>query len=409
MANLYVDSGYVNDGFIQTGITIYWGSRVIFVPKSETTLIQASPTEIREIDINAFRIVLKDLEDGEEGMAYPTTHNHVAPISVGGVTLARVVELINNYTVTFEDGLYAVNIVGGNSNIGDRVNVNKVSVRSANSAGLVQSSEIEQASYSDRVSIDQTNSTGRAQDGVLFPVGTLQAPVANLSDAKFIADFRGLDDFYLLGNFTLASTDDVSDLKFRAAIPATLNVAKTTVTFTAGCNTTDTHWHEVKVTGYQGGEAYFVDCIIDGLDNAHCMYERCGFLDGTARGYSIRQNNVINSGHASYFKECYSDEGIAIIDRNGAHVNATFDGWSGRIKFINQNAATNSGSVLIHLTGGTVIVDSSCTKGTITVTGFGTIIDQSGGTVVDATGLFDNTNQNIEKALKLIKIVFARS
>ena len=53
------------------------------------------------------------------------------------VTRGRVVEIINGYTVTFEDGQYAVNLTGANSNISDVANVNQVSIRAANSAGLV--------------------------------------------------------------------------------------------------------------------------------------------------------------------------------------------------------------------------------------------------------------------------------
>ena len=108
------------------------------MPKTDTTLVQASPTEIRELDLNTFRLALKNLED-DEGITYPDTHSHSQPVTVGGVTLARVVEIINGYTVTFEDDQYAVNLVGANSNVGDVVNVNQVSVRSANSAGLVVS------------------------------------------------------------------------------------------------------------------------------------------------------------------------------------------------------------------------------------------------------------------------------
>jgi len=119
-------------------ITIDWTTKVISIPKADMPLVTMTPFEIRELDINTFRLILKDLEDDSEGMTFSTTHNHIAPISVGGVSLARVVELINGYTVTFEDGQYAVNITGGNSNIGDNVNLNQVSVRSANSAGLVE-------------------------------------------------------------------------------------------------------------------------------------------------------------------------------------------------------------------------------------------------------------------------------
>ena len=123
-------------------ISIDWSTSVITVPKADTTLIQSTPTEIRELNINTFRLALKDIEDNETGITYPTTHSHNTTVSIGGVTLARVVEILAPYTVTFENGTYAVNLVGANSNISDRTNVNSVSVRSANSAGLIQTTEL---------------------------------------------------------------------------------------------------------------------------------------------------------------------------------------------------------------------------------------------------------------------------
>jgi len=118
-------------------ITIDWGTRVIFVPKIDTTLIQATPVEIRSLDLNAFRLTLKALENSEEGMSFPKTHNHNTEVLLGGITYARTIEIINGYTVTFEDGQYAVNLIGANSNVGDVVNLNQVSIRSYNSAGLI--------------------------------------------------------------------------------------------------------------------------------------------------------------------------------------------------------------------------------------------------------------------------------
>lgn len=115
--------------------TIDYSTRVISVLQSELTLVSGS---IYELDIDNFRLALNDLADDEEGMPFPTTHVHVAPITFGTTTLARVVEIINGYTVTFEDGSYAVELVGANSNIANVTNLNQVSVRSNNSAGLVQ-------------------------------------------------------------------------------------------------------------------------------------------------------------------------------------------------------------------------------------------------------------------------------
>jgi len=70
-------------------------------------------------------------------MAFPDTHKHNTEVTLAGMTLARTVEIINGYTITFEDGQYAVNLTGANNNIADALNVNQVSVRSANTAGLV--------------------------------------------------------------------------------------------------------------------------------------------------------------------------------------------------------------------------------------------------------------------------------
>ena len=118
-------------------ISINWNTRVIYIPKVDTTLVQSVPTEIRELDISVFRLALKDLEVSDDGMNFPITHNHNTTVTLSGVTYARIVEIINGYTITFEDGQYAVNLIGANSNIADVVNVNQVSVRASNSAGLV--------------------------------------------------------------------------------------------------------------------------------------------------------------------------------------------------------------------------------------------------------------------------------
>jgi len=44
-------------------ITINWPTSVINVPRADLTLVQTTPTEIRNMDLNWFRLQLKDLED----------------------------------------------------------------------------------------------------------------------------------------------------------------------------------------------------------------------------------------------------------------------------------------------------------------------------------------------------------
>jgi len=110
---------------------------VISVPKADLSLIQETPVEIRELNLNWFRLQLKAWEDDEEGIVQLKTHNHNTEVVLGGLTFARVVEILDPYSVTFEDGQYAVNLVGANSNVCDKISLNQVSIRSANSAGLI--------------------------------------------------------------------------------------------------------------------------------------------------------------------------------------------------------------------------------------------------------------------------------
>ena len=121
-------------------MTIDWGTSIINVFKTDMVQVQATPTEIWQLDIPTFKSALGAELDGTNGMIYPDIFNHNPSVSVGGAVLAKVVEILEPYTITFEDGQYAVNLVGANSNVGDRVNVNQVSIRSSNSAGLAVSS-----------------------------------------------------------------------------------------------------------------------------------------------------------------------------------------------------------------------------------------------------------------------------
>jgi hypothetical protein len=118
-------------------ISVDHGTRVIFVPQADLTPIGPS---LYLLDTNQFRLWLKDWED-DEGMQMQTTHRHNTEVTLGGVTLARTIEIINGYTVTFENGMYAVQLAGSNNNIADVTNVNSVSIRSNNSAGLTSEAD----------------------------------------------------------------------------------------------------------------------------------------------------------------------------------------------------------------------------------------------------------------------------
>jgi len=117
-------------------ISINWATKVITVPQADLSIVSAG---LYELDVDAFRLALKDIEDGADGMTFPDTHRHNTAVVLSGVTYSRIVEIINGYTVTFQDTgtPYAVRCVGANHNLADVKNVNNVSLIVGNSAGLI--------------------------------------------------------------------------------------------------------------------------------------------------------------------------------------------------------------------------------------------------------------------------------
>lgn len=116
--------------------SVNWLTKVITIPKADTEWVSTTP-DVRKLSATTLWENLRSLEDDPEGMPYPQIVKNTTPVTLAGVTFARQVEIINGYTLTFEDGLYAVDIYGGNTNVADVTNRNQVSVRTANSAGLV--------------------------------------------------------------------------------------------------------------------------------------------------------------------------------------------------------------------------------------------------------------------------------
>ena len=118
-------------------ITVDWLNRIILVLRLDMAVVQAVP-ERRALDLNAFRLELKEIEGSEEGMPFVDMHRHNTPVVLAGVTYARSVEIINNFTVEFEDGQYGVVATGANSNVFDVVIDNQVAFLGNNSAGLIE-------------------------------------------------------------------------------------------------------------------------------------------------------------------------------------------------------------------------------------------------------------------------------
>jgi len=119
-------------------LSINYKTGLITIPKADLTLVTGT---LYELNVNTFRQWLKDLEDDESGMAWADTHTHNTQYTIAGVTYARAVNIINGYSVEFEDGSYSVRLVGANTNLADIQSgilmQNTVQVIPGNSAGLI--------------------------------------------------------------------------------------------------------------------------------------------------------------------------------------------------------------------------------------------------------------------------------
>lgn len=340
-------------------ITIDWGNAIINVPKADMTLIQSSPTEIRELNINTFRLALKDLEDSEEGIVYPRTHDHNPSVTVGGVQLAKVVQILDPYTVTFENGTYAVNLVGANSNIADKTNVNSVSVRSANSAGLIQTREIEHSSFNGGVTIDVTS----PYSGEAYPHGTQREPVNNLADALAIAELRGFTQFFVVEDLTIGAGDPYVGYSFIGE-----STSKSVITVNGAANVADCEFYNATIQGTLDGNCVIKNCQILDLTYIEGQIESCLLGSGT----------IELAGNA-YIIDCWSGElsgALPAIDMGGTGATLNMRNYNGGINIVNKSG---SESVSLDLNAGKVTLDSTVTAGTIIIRGVGELEDNSTG------------------------------
>lgn len=358
-------------------ISVDWAPRIIYVPKAAMVLVQTLPTEIRRLDLNTFRLWLKDHEDSEQGMSFPDTHRHNTVVTVGGVELARVVEIINDYTVTFEDGQYAVDLIGANSNVGDRVNVNQVSVRSANSAGLVTSQAIEAGEFDYRVAVDII----KGESGTIYPIGTFRRPSNNIPDAVLIAKARGFNELYIVGSLhTNDISHDISGFKLSGSshVGSILTVGPDTI-----C--ARTNFVNFDITGTLDGDSEIVDCIIRDLE----------YFDGHIHNSKIAGVIKFSGNNEASINSCsaLSMSNPPHIDFNHSTQTLSMPNWSGPV-IIDNFTVNNIKASGIGVDAGKITVMPSCTAGTLAMSGNGELIDNSGPDFYVVNSMIDGVVMN---------------
>ncbi len=351
-------------------ITIDWGTKVISVPKADMTLVQSNPIEIRELNINQFHLDLRALEAGIEGMPFPRTHKHNTEVQLQGLTYARVVEIINGYTITFEDDAYAINVVGGNSNIGDVINFNQVSVRTANSGGMISNAAIEYASFNGGVILDVVNGVS----GTVFPKGTIQMPVNNIADALLIADVRGFNKIFLHSDITINSGSDLDNFILEGQSHVHTDVV---IESSASCE---------NIT--------IVNCDISGtLDGGttikNCSVGTLNYVNGEILNSGLYGTISLGGTEEAVIANCYTvdQDNPPVVDMGSSGQDLAMPNYSGIVTVRNLSSATEE--IGIGLNGGLVFIDATITAGTVIVSGMGLVYNYSAQVTPNTDGLMN--------------------
>ena len=360
-------------------ISIDWITKVIDVFKVDMTLIQSMPQVIYELNLNAFHITLRDLEAAVTGAPFATTHQHNTEVTLGGITYARLIEIIGGYTVTFEDDQYAVNLVGANSNVADLTNVNQVSVRPQNSAGLISSPAIEYISYNGGKGV--TIDTSLVTVGTSYDLGTPGNPVGNVADALLIIAARGLPKkLFVIGDITFTTGDDITGFGVEGQ-----SVFQSLITVDAGAVVPDTIYEKCTLQGTLDTNISVRDCIVKDLASVEGFFFDCA-LDGTiVLGGSV-ETHLINCHDAT----AGGGPAIAVIDMGGSGRGLLVRNFEGGLKIINK---TGTEEVSIGVGLGRVVLDATITDGELLVrVDAGEITDNStGSAVVTANSIVNPT------------------
>ena len=352
-------------------ISINYATFVIFIPRADLLVLQTTPSFVYQLNLESFYREVMDLQDDQAGSPFPTAINNTAPVSIGGVTLARVIEIINGYTVEFEDGKYAVNLSGANTNLQDVAIVNQVSIRPNNSAGLQDLSVLLQAAYGGVVNVDVIN----GQTGTQVPLGTRGLPVNNFGDALIIAQRNSLSGIHLLRSATLSSGDFSAGYTFSSDSPAI-----TTITIEDGADVIGCTFRDLTVQGLLDGGSTFRNCLLLDVDYATGFIYDCA-LGGTISLQGDSQctildcwSNVAGGGPLQY----------PVIDMGGNGNSLALRNYSGGLGIENYSSG---GSISLDMSSGRVTFAPTVTAGTITVRGIADVEDNSTGTavIIDAT------------------------
>ena len=367
---------------IRSDITVNWdvSPRVITVASGSS-----------EITIQDLHDTCRYLESQQNAVDNDYLIDSAGKEFLGGTTYVGLTATLNNAVLAFEarpgPEWVLCQILGGNlvaidnaeppNNIDPRKPTAYTSVdRTASaSATLTEQAALQYSSFGGGVTVDITSS----YTGTEYPVGTPQAPVNNLVDAKTIAVERGFTKIFITGDITVDGGNSFVAHEFIGE-----SQTKSFITITSAADVTRCEFYDACVDGTLDGDSRLKDCMITTLNYINGFVEDCVLASGTI---------TLGGNKQATFLDCSSGvvgTSTPTIDMAGSGQSLGIRNYNGGVKLINK---TGPESVSIDLNSGHLKLDSTVTDGTIVVRGVGHLTnDSTGSTIVVSTGLINPQN-----------------
>lgn len=365
-------------------ITVDWSSTpfLITCPQSDLTFVSGTKYQIT---VEYLWQLLRNFSDKEEAITQPIIFTNTPPTA----STPRIIEVNDSYYQwQFEDGVYSVEIIGGNSNIRDVEVKNTVSVGTNNTTGFIDPVFLEASLFNGNVYIDAINGVaGTSKTPAGGIIGTVQTPSNNLNDALIIAQTRGIFEFLIRGDLTISEGDFTAGYVFKGTSPISSAITIESLASVNNCEFWNTY-----IEGEVDNNNVVKECLIGNVTSFDGFLDRCGLNSVLSLG-GFGQTTLI---------DCFSNIAGELTPEINIGIGSALAirGYKGGVEFTNK---TGEDKVSADMDSGQVKVADTCIAGIIILRGSGDLIDHSpvDGTEVIDKMLHDGKVNNIKQLIEL--------
>tara|TARA_R110000796_G_scaffold177928_3_gene294701 strand:- start:819 stop:1436 length:618 start_codon:yes stop_codon:yes gene_type:complete len=152
------------------------------------------------------------------------------------------------------------------------------------------------------------------------------------------------------------------------------------LTIDTSAEVTDCSFENLSILGTLDGNNMFKGCIISNINYVNGLLQECA-ITGTISVDGTAQCNIINCWSGSAGVE---DAQLVTIDMGGTGNSLALRNYAGGLRITNY---AGGGAITLDFASGRVIIDATCTGGTIGVRGICDVTDNSAATctVLDQT------------------------